>query len=129
MPIDENPVSDISQKECFLPFQAGFVAAIGVIIGSTQCGREESMQPNAQTSSPCPLRPRRRARKGVSVPAWYGALQSYVYEPGKPVWSGRFYQQFAEEAYRKNVIANRSIGMVARGAASIPTLLYEIDAQ
>ncbi len=60
-------------------------------------------------------------------PAWYAALQSYVHTPGQPVWSGRNYVKFAEEAYRRNVIAYRAINLVAKGAASVPALLYRED--
>lgn len=69
------------------------------------------------------------AIKGHNVPAWYGALQSYVHTPGKAVWSSRNYAKFAEEAYRRNVIAHRAIGMIAKGAASVPLLLYGQDRQ
>lgn len=66
----------------------------------------------------------RDERKGHVLPAWYGALQSYVQTPGKAVWSGRNYAKFAEEAYRRNVIAYRAINLVAKGAASVPLLVY-----
>lgn len=63
-------------------------------------------------------------RKGQTLPTWYGALQSYVQAPGKAVWSGRNYAKFVEEAYRRNVIAYRAINLVAKGAASVPLLVY-----
>ncbi len=43
---------------------------------------------------------------------------------GRPVWSARRYDQFADEGYRKNVIAYRSVGEVAQAAASVPWRLY-----
>lgn len=61
----------------------------------------------------------------ASVPAWYGQLQSYMHQPAQPVWSGRNYRRFAEEAYRKNVIAHRAIALIANGAASVPLVLRE----
>jgi HK97 family phage portal protein len=60
-----------------------------------------------------------------SVPSWYGQMQSYVYQAGQPVWTGRNYKRFAEEGYRKNVIAHRAISMIADGAASVPLVLRE----
>jgi len=48
-----------------------------------------------------------------------GGYQSYINAPGKPVWSGREYGKFADEGYTKNVIAHRSIAMIASGAASV----------
>ncbi len=41
-----------------------------------------------------------------------------------PQWSSREYQQFADQAYIKNVIAHRSINIVAQAAASVPWALY-----
>jgi len=45
--------------------------------------------------------------------------------PGAASWSGRRYDRFAEEGYRRNVIAHRCVRLVAEGAASMPWLLYE----
>ncbi len=39
--------------------------------------------------------------------------------PGRAVWSPRRFDAFAEEAYRKNVIAFRAINQVSRAAASV----------
>ena len=68
-----------------------------------------------------------KEHKGTALPSWYGALQSFVHTPGQPVWSGRDYARFAEEAYRRNVIAYRAVNLVAKGAASVPLLLYGQD--
>ncbi|MCK5041655.1 MAG: phage portal protein [Sphingomonadales bacterium] len=46
---------------------------------------------------------------------------------GQPSWTGRTYEQLSKEGYRKNVIANRSIRIVAESAASIPFVLYRGD--
>ncbi len=69
------------------------------------------------------------ALRTKSVPSWYAGLQSYVQQPGKPVWSGRSYVKFAEEAYRRNVIAYRAINLIAKGASSIALMMYEDTAQ
>lgn len=61
----------------------------------------------------------RRTSEG-SVPVFQSMLQA----PGKPVWSPRDYSKFADEAYARNVIAHRAIGLIAQGAASVPWLLY-----
>jgi len=52
-----------------------------------------------------------------SIPSYIS--QTYYQPIGKPVWTSREYEQFADEAYVKNVIAHRCIGMVASGASSI----------
>ncbi len=49
---------------------------------------------------------------------------SYIYALNKPVWTDRDYRAFASEAYMKNVIAHRSISMIAQSAASVPFKLY-----
>lgn len=46
--------------------------------------------------------------------------QSYFYTAGCAMWSSRNYQKFSDEAYIKNVIAHRSIHMLASAAASVP---------
>lgn len=50
---------------------------------------------------------------------------SYFYDIGQPVWTERSYEKFANEAYRKNVIAHRSIHMIAQAASSVPLKLFE----
>ena len=55
--------------------------------------------------------------------------QSYFYEMNAPQWSSREYEQFADQAYIKNVIAHRSINIIAQGAASVPWALYKIKGQ
>jgi len=46
-------------------------------------------------------------------------------QAGRPVWSARRFDAFADEGYRKNVIAFRSIGEVAQAAASVPWQVFE----
>lgn len=53
--------------------------------------------------------------------------QSYFYESISPSWSSREYEQFADQAYIKNVIAHRAINMVSQAAASVPWALYKKD--
>ncbi len=43
-----------------------------------------------------------------------------LHSPGQAVWSPRRFDAFAEEAYRKNVIAFRAINQVSRSAACVP---------
>jgi HK97 family phage portal protein len=46
---------------------------------------------------------------------------------GKPVWTPRNYALLADEGYQKNVIVYRCVTLIARGAGSIPWLLYHKD--
>lgn len=57
------------------------------------------------------------------------ATQTFMMQPGKAVWMGRDYRKFSEEAYIKNVIAYRSIAMIAQSAASVPFLLQQHTAE
>jgi HK97 family phage portal protein len=52
---------------------------------------------------------------------------SFMYNPSLPEWSPREYYKFADEAYNKNVIANRCINMIAQSAASVPWMLYKSE--
>lgn len=53
--------------------------------------------------------------------------QTVVNQPGKPVWTERSYMQLSDEAYRKNVIAYRAIGLISQAAASVKFELYEVN--
>jgi HK97 family phage portal protein len=59
-----------------------------------------------------------------SVPSWLegaqASAQAFVYGTAKPVWSQRNYQRFADEAYRRNVIAHRAVSLIADAVASVP---------
>lgn len=59
--------------------------------------------------------------KRLEIPAY---AQTWLEVPGKAVWSNRNYRQFADEAFRRNVIANRAISMIAEAAASINIKLF-----
>ena len=48
---------------------------------------------------------------------------------GHPKWTSRAYEHLTREGFRKNVIANRSVRLVAEGAAAVPLLLHRGDAR
>ena len=52
-----------------------------------------------------------------------------VMTPGEPVWSDRNYKAFSEEAYRRNVIAFRSIQAVSDAVASVPWTVWRGKAE
>lgn len=56
------------------------------------------------------------------------ASNTFFYGAGKPIWSERNYSEFASEAYIKNVIAHRTLNMIAQAAASVPIKLFKIEA-
>ncbi len=56
-------------------------------------------------------------------------LQSYLYSSANPVWSERCYSKFATEGYIQNVVAYRSISLIATGAASVKWKLFALDEQ
>lgn len=59
----------------------------------------------------------------------YPSSSAFMVPLGQPVWSRRDYSKFADEGYRRNVIAYRCIGMIAAGAASVPWKLSEKKAR
>jgi HK97 family phage portal protein len=61
----------------------------------------------------------------ASVPSWYGSLQTFVQSPNTAVWSGRDYRKFADEAYRRNVVANRAVSLIAMGVANCSLLAFQ----
>ena len=44
---------------------------------------------------------------------------------GQPVWTPRNYEALTVQGFRKNVIVYRCVNLIARGAASVPWLLYQ----
>jgi len=73
---------------------------------------------------------KKMATKDVFTDALMGnALRSYMVMPGQPVWMDRNYPQFSLEAYVRNVIANRSMGMVSSAAASVKVKLYQTNSK
>lgn len=51
-------------------------------------------------------------------------MQTYFYDVCMPNWMSRNYEEFASEAYIKNVIAHRAIAMTVQAAASVDLKLY-----
>jgi len=47
-----------------------------------------------------------------------------VTNPGQPVWSARNYEQFAKEAYGKNVVAYQSINKIAEAISSVDFMVF-----
>lgn len=45
--------------------------------------------------------------------------RALVLNPGQPAWSGRSYAAFANEAYRKNVVAYQAVNKIAEAVSSI----------
>lgn len=55
----------------------------------------------------------------------YPATTAYMIPAGQAVWTRRDNAKFADEGYRRNVIAHRAIAMIATAAASVPWKLSE----
>ena len=53
----------------------------------------------------------------------------FVQNPGQPVWSGRDYKAFADEGYRRNVVAYQAINRVAEAAASVRWTVWRGDTE
>lgn len=69
---------------------------------------------------------RKQASAPISAYAEHGS-QSYFFAPGKPVWTPRRYDRFADEAYTKNVVAHRAIGLIAQAVGSVHWRLRRAD--
>lgn len=54
------------------------------------------------------------------------AIQSYFYDTSAPNWMHRDYEEFANEAYIKNVIAHRAICMTVQAAASVTLKVHSM---
>lgn len=52
------------------------------------------------------------------------AAKIIVTNPGQPVWSPRNYEQFAREAYGKNVVAYQSINKIAEAISSVKLTVF-----
>jgi HK97 family phage portal protein len=52
-----------------------------------------------------------------------------VQKVGKPQWSNRNYEKFADEGYKRNVIAYRCVDIISKSAAAIPLCLYSGDTE
>lgn len=64
-------------------------------------------------------------RKSENI--WTSFYQTYLQAPGKAAWTPRDYPRFSDEAYIKNVIAYRSIHMIASSAASVEWKLMNVS--
>lgn len=73
------------------------------------------------------LVPNKKSYASTSSLPFSGYYHTYIDAPGKPVWSGREYSKFADEGYIKNVIAHRSINIIATGASSVPWVLHRME--
>lgn len=67
---------------------------------------------------------KRGSEKKSAAPQF--GYQSYCYNIGKPLWSGRNYAKFADEAYIRNVIAHQSVAKIALAAASVKFKLKKL---
>lgn len=65
---------------------------------------------------------RLRATKSASS---FSSQQSFMIAPGQPVWMRRDYGRFAEEGYKRNVIAHRACHMIATAIATVPWQVRE----
>jgi HK97 family phage portal protein len=52
-----------------------------------------------------------------------------VMNPNQPAWSNRDYAAFADEGYRRNVVAYRSVNMIADAVASVVWTLFRGDTE
>ena len=55
----------------------------------------------------------------------YPSTTAYMIPAGQAVWMRRDTAKFADEGYRRNVIAHRAVAMIATAAASVPWKLSE----
>lgn len=68
------------------------------------------------------------ARKAAPTPVMvksYARSNAFMIPPMQPVWMTRDPNKFADEGYRRNVIAHRAISMITTAAASVPWKLSE----
>lgn len=59
----------------------------------------------------------------------YSGNSAFMIPFGQPIWMRREAGKFADEGYRKNVIAHRAIAMVSTAAASVPWKLTQRTAR
>ncbi len=60
---------------------------------------------------------------------YFPTTHAFMIPAGQPVWMRREFTKFAEEGYKRNVIAHRCITMLATAAASVPWKLSERSAR
>ena len=74
--------------------------------------------------------PRRRASTSDhALTKSYAGTTAFMIPAGQAVWMRRDTAKFADEGYRRNVIAHRAIAMIATAAASVPWKLTEKGAR
>jgi HK97 family phage portal protein len=67
----------------------------------------------------------RRASSAAVESKSYPSTTSFMIPSGQPVWMRRDVVKFADEGYRRNVIAHRAVAMITTAAASVPWKLSE----
>lgn len=67
----------------------------------------------------------RRTPKASAEQKSYPASTAFMIPAGQAVWMRRDIAKFADEGYRRNVIAHRSVAMIATAAGSVPWKLTE----
>ena len=55
------------------------------------------------------------------------STRHYISSSSSKTWNSRDYKSFSEEAFIKNVIANRSISMISKSSSAVKLLLYKTD--
>ncbi|MDX2095175.1 MAG: phage portal protein [Alphaproteobacteria bacterium] len=68
---------------------------------------------------------RARAQTQAIEAKSYPGTTAYMIPAGQAVWMRRDVSKFADEGYRRNVIAHRAVAMIATAAASVPWKLSE----
>jgi HK97 family phage portal protein len=68
--------------------------------------------------------PRLFGRADVPSVKESAAAYTHVMTPGQPVWSPRDYAAFADEAYRRNVIAYQAVNRICDAVASVRWLAF-----
>lgn len=65
----------------------------------------------------------------VQTKTGFSGAQAFMIPAGQAVWMRRDYSKFADEGFRRNVIAYRAISMVASAAAQVPWKLKQSKAR
>lgn len=68
---------------------------------------------------------RQRPALAPSESKQYPGNTAFMVPVAQPVWMRRDYAKFADEGYRRNVIAHRCVSLIATAAASVPWKLKE----
>lgn len=68
---------------------------------------------------------RRASSASAAEQKSYPMTTAYMISAGQPMWMRRDAAKFADEGYRRNVIAHRAVAMIATAAAGVPWKLTE----